>query len=302
MPDTFLNRAGTFGDLMTLDGNPIRDSHFSHAEVAGMVRMLTRDQIDHEAVCTIGRDRILWLASRVGELEALTQRRCVRFYCVADVLAVMGDDRPSAEILTARGLDIPWTKRLCERTGCTFREGRHAHDLLAHQHELTALRATHSRRVTELLHANNGEVERRRAAERRAQDLERRLAKEERDHLRTIDDREEAEAALGTAFYMVTGRHPEWSSAFDYADALEELQEHVAYLLAAEEDAQEAIDPREREGNHAEWAVFGIFGLTFLALRGDMLATGIMLAFVLWHLIKAAVWSERAGAVEVRHG
>lgn len=41
----------------------------SDIEVAGLVRMLMRHDIMHEAVCTAGRDRIMYLSQRVAELE-----------------------------------------------------------------------------------------------------------------------------------------------------------------------------------------------------------------------------------------
>ncbi|WP_371436364.1 hypothetical protein [Polaromonas sp.] len=44
--------------------------HFSHDQIASKVRMLGRQDLDHEAVCTMARDRIKWLAHRVAELEA----------------------------------------------------------------------------------------------------------------------------------------------------------------------------------------------------------------------------------------
>ena len=42
----------------------------SHREIAGMVRMLMRTDLQHEAVCLAARDRIAWLAARVEQLEA----------------------------------------------------------------------------------------------------------------------------------------------------------------------------------------------------------------------------------------
>lgn len=42
--------------------------------VAGRVRMLMRDQLDHEAVCTLARDRIMALSKRIVELEAELHR------------------------------------------------------------------------------------------------------------------------------------------------------------------------------------------------------------------------------------
>jgi len=43
--------------------------HLSHDEVASKVRMLMRHDLDHEAVCTMGRDRIVWLAGALSELS-----------------------------------------------------------------------------------------------------------------------------------------------------------------------------------------------------------------------------------------
>jgi hypothetical protein len=45
-----------FADLQTLCG-----PQFSHEEVAGKVRMLMRDDLDHEVVCTMARDRLMHL-------------------------------------------------------------------------------------------------------------------------------------------------------------------------------------------------------------------------------------------------
>ena len=39
----------------------VQEHWIPNAEVAGTVRMLMRDQFDHERVCTLGRDRILFL-------------------------------------------------------------------------------------------------------------------------------------------------------------------------------------------------------------------------------------------------
>lgn len=43
--------------------------HLSDIEVANKVRMLYRDTLNHEAVCTAARDRIMYLSQRVDELE-----------------------------------------------------------------------------------------------------------------------------------------------------------------------------------------------------------------------------------------
>lgn len=50
-------------DLTTLTGG-----NLTHDEVAGRVRMLTRDQLNHESICCMARDRIKWLAHRESEL------------------------------------------------------------------------------------------------------------------------------------------------------------------------------------------------------------------------------------------
>lgn len=41
----------------------------SDIEVASLVRMLMRHDAMHEAICTAGRDRIMYLSQRVAELE-----------------------------------------------------------------------------------------------------------------------------------------------------------------------------------------------------------------------------------------
>ena len=38
-------------------------------EVAGMVRMLMRDDLNHEFVCMAGRDRIMYLSQQIDRLE-----------------------------------------------------------------------------------------------------------------------------------------------------------------------------------------------------------------------------------------
>lgn len=61
-------------------------------------------------------------------------------------------------------------------------------------------------------------------------ELRDRLEREESDHGRAIDQRDAAEDALGRMFQAVTGRPAEWSSAWGYVDAIEEVEEHVAAL------------------------------------------------------------------------
>jgi len=43
-------------------------SHLSDAQVAHSVRMLMRDDLDHEAVCVMARDRICYLSAALEDL------------------------------------------------------------------------------------------------------------------------------------------------------------------------------------------------------------------------------------------
>jgi hypothetical protein len=63
--------------------------------------------------------------------------------------------------------------------------------------------------------------------------------KEERAHLKTIDERDEAQEAVSQAYYLVLGESPEWSNKFGYDAALDEiggavnsLKQMVAHLQA----------------------------------------------------------------------
>lgn len=55
------------GHARRIDGSDLSDM-----EVAGRVRMLMRGQLDHESVCTLARDRIVYMADRLGEIESIT--------------------------------------------------------------------------------------------------------------------------------------------------------------------------------------------------------------------------------------
>lgn len=48
--------------------------HLTDAQVADRVRMLMRDDWDHEAVCTLARDRIATLAREHDRLRAFVER------------------------------------------------------------------------------------------------------------------------------------------------------------------------------------------------------------------------------------
>lgn len=51
------------------EGKNLAFAHLSDAEMANYVRMLMRDDLDHEAVLTGARDRIMHLSARIAELE-----------------------------------------------------------------------------------------------------------------------------------------------------------------------------------------------------------------------------------------
>ena len=57
-----------------LDRKSLAGAHLSDAEVAGRVRMLMRTDLDHEAVCVMGRDRIQWLSAVNAELLVAAKR------------------------------------------------------------------------------------------------------------------------------------------------------------------------------------------------------------------------------------
>lgn len=57
--------------------------------------------------------------------------------------------------------------------------------------------------------------------------------RDERQLLQLIDERDNAEEALSQAFYIVTGRSPEWSNLFHHNEALEEIKDAVSVLKQA---------------------------------------------------------------------
>ncbi len=61
-------------------------------------------------------------------------------------------------------------------------------------------------------------------------------------HLRTIDQRDAAEDALSDAFRLVTGREPEWSNLFGYADAMEEITASLGQKESALAAARKALE------------------------------------------------------------
>lgn len=90
-------------------------------------------------------------------------------------------------------------------------------------------------------------------AELRAEvaDLKVRLDREEQAHSRTISERDRAEEALGDMFTAATGRPAEWSSAWGYLDAIEEVEDHVAVTQRKADAAERRlIEVREIQRTH----------------------------------------------------
>lgn len=91
----------------------------SHDEAARQVRMLLRTDFNHEAVCQIGRDRIVWLArqlsaaeqkhtallARIGELADRLDKRDLHIPNPANLFSLL--DLVSAELRTLASKDDP---------------------------------------------------------------------------------------------------------------------------------------------------------------------------------------------------
>ena len=60
----------------------------------------------------------------------------------------------------------------------------------------------------------------------------------ERNELKLIDERDAAEQALSQAYYLVTGRSPEWSNVWGHAECLEEIGDAVFILKQAVKSAR----------------------------------------------------------------
>lgn len=59
------------GDKVTKENMVM--AHLSDIEVASKVRMLMRSDLDHEAVCMAGRDRIMYLNQKVEQLQDMVR-------------------------------------------------------------------------------------------------------------------------------------------------------------------------------------------------------------------------------------
>jgi hypothetical protein len=73
------------------------------------------------------------------------------------------------------------------------------------------------------------------------QPLVRRVEELENSELQLVDQRDSAESALGDAYESVIGRAPEWSSAFGYTNAVDEIGESLAALTARVKELEEQL-------------------------------------------------------------
>lgn len=67
--------------------------------------------------------------------------------------------------------------------------------------------------------------------------------KEERAQLQLIDERDNAESALGEAYRVAAGREPKWSNLFGYADAVREIGDAASRPTVSVEAVARIIDP-----------------------------------------------------------
>ncbi|CAB4167967.1 hypothetical protein UFOVP860_72 [uncultured Caudovirales phage] len=79
----------TEASRITVNGHEqgVQEHWISNADVAGAVRMLMRDQFDHERVCTLGRDRIVFLDQELRRALAALADLSAERDAMADVLA-----------------------------------------------------------------------------------------------------------------------------------------------------------------------------------------------------------------------
>jgi hypothetical protein len=84
-------------------------------------------------------------------------------------------------------------------------------------------------------------------AEEKIAELTRELAREEKSHENTIDQRDSAELALGAAYGAVIGRAPEWSNLFGYSHAILEIEDALAGTAAVKAELTTLVDAYREE-------------------------------------------------------
>ena len=71
--------------------------------------------------------------------------------------------------------------------------------------------------------------------------LEAQMAKDDVALGEVIDERDDAEETLSQAFYLITGRSPEWSNLFGHAEALEEVDDAQTILRESLKQAESKV-------------------------------------------------------------
>jgi chromosome segregation ATPase len=97
-------------------------------------------------------------------------------------------------------------------------------------------------------------IERIARAEARIEALQGELSRyasiEGKEHLQTIDERDRAEETLSQAYFLITGRSPEWSNLFGYDEALEDIDDTQKCLRAEINSQKDTIN--DMLADHAE--------------------------------------------------
>lgn len=107
-------------------------------------------------------------------------------------------------------------------------------------------------------HLRKQAEEERDAAKRFCEDaLDRMASVEMKEHLQTINERDVAEEAFSQAYYLITGKSPEWSNLFGYDRALEDIDDAQKCLRTTIQKADELAGTLRIEGHAGSpiWAM-----------------------------------------------
>ena len=76
----------------------------------------------------------------------------------------------------------------------------------------------------------------------------------EQEMLQVIDQRDKAEESLSQAYYLITGRSPEWSNLFGHEEALEEIDDAQTTLRKTNAALKAQVGALQREKREAQEA------------------------------------------------
>lgn len=105
--------------------------------------------------------------------------------------------------------------------------------------------------------------------------LARRAVEAERSEEQLCIERDDAEQALSQAFYLITGRSPEWSNHFGYKEALEEIDDAQRVMresLSRVRELEEALKFYANQNNWKDGKPTEVDGLDFFpvaAVKND---------------------------------